>query len=145
MARLSTHYSLQDPRLGGIAIELLNIQTLPAAGNLTYTAANIMGGFIIRGGSLSASVTDTLPSAAALCEANQGVMVGSSFQIPIRNAAAGAYTITIAPGPGCTMFDPAGTNRQIPQNNTKFFLFVFTNVTVGQEAYTVYSFGASTT
>ena len=121
------------------------VQNIPSASAVTYTAANLMGGFIIRGASLAAAVTDTLPSAASMVTAVQGCMVNHSIEFAIRNAAAGAYAITVAPGPGVTMYDPAGVNRQIPQNNTKFFWLIFTNVTLGQEAYTIYSMGAATT
>ena len=145
MPRLSSHFGLNDPRLQSIAYPLTVVTAIPADSNQTYTAAQLTSGFIIRGGSMTAARTDTLPSAAALVEAVQGAMVGTSFEVPIRNAASGAFTVTIAPGAGGTMFDAAGALRQIAQNNTKFFLVVFTNVNVGSEAYTVYSLGGGTT
>ena len=145
MPRLSSHFLLNDPRLESIAYPLTVVTTIPADSNQTLTAAQVTSGFIIRGGAMTAGRTDTLPSAAALCEAIQGVMVGTSFELPIRNAATGAFTITVAAGPGGTMFDPAGAVRQIAQNSTKFFQVIFTNVTPGSEAYTVYSLGGGTT
>jgi len=145
MPRLSSHFGLNDPRLQSVAFPLTQVATIPGDANQTLTPAQVLSGFIIRGGSMTAARTDTLPSAAALCEAIQGVMVNTSFELPIRNAATGAFAITLAAGPGGTMFDPAGALRQIAQSTTKFFQVVFNNVTVGQEAYTVYSLGGGTT
>ena len=145
MARLSQHFGLNDPRLQSIAFPLTTPAVIPADSNTSLTPAQVTSGFVIRGASLSAGRTDTLPSAAALCEYIQGVFVGTSFELPIRNAATGAFTITLAAGPGGTMQDPAGSVRQIAQNNTKFFQIVFTNVTPGSEAYSVWSLGGGTT
>ena len=145
MPRLASHFLLNDPRLESIAYPMTVVQTIPGDANTTYTPAQLQGGLIIRGGSMTAGRTDTLPSAAAICESIQGCFVGTSFELPIRNAATGAFTITIAAGPGGTMFDPAGAVRQIAQNSTKFFQVVLTNVTPGSEAYTVYSLGGGTT
>ena len=145
MPRLSSHFGLNDPRLQSIAYPLTVVTTIPGDANQTLTPAQVCSGFIIRGGSMTAARTDTMPSAAALCEYIQGVMVNTSFELPIRNAATGAFAVTLAAGPGGTMFDPAGAVRQIGQNATKFFQVVFTNVTPGTEAYIVYSLGGGST
>lgn len=144
MPRLSSHFGLNDPRLQSIAFPLTVVTTLATDANLTLTPAQVTSGFIIRGGSMTAARTDTLPSAAALCEAIQGAFVGTSFELPIRNAATGAFTITLNLGAGGTSPD-AGAVRQIAQSNTKYFQIVFTNVTPGSEAYTLYSLGGGTT
>jgi hypothetical protein len=68
-------------------------------------------------------------------------MVGTSFVFTIRNTSAGAFTITVTAGTGGTV---SGT-ATIAQNNTKSFLVVFTNVTPGTEAFTIYSLGTVTT
>jgi len=145
MPRLSQHFGLNDPRLQSIAFPQTTVVSIATDSNQTLTPAQITSGFIIRGLSFSAGRTDTLPTAAALVEYIQGCFVGTSFELPIRNAATGAYPVTLAAGAGGTMFDPAGAVRQVAQSTTKFFLIVITNVTVGQEAYTVYSLGGGTT
>ena len=121
-----------------LSLEYPNIitTTLSTAGNLTYTVAQVLGGFILRDTNGGAR-TDTLPKAADLVAAIPGCHVNTSFTIRIRNTAAGANTLTVAAGTGGTT---SGT-MTIAQNNQKSFLFIFTNITPGSEAYTVYSQG----
>jgi hypothetical protein len=97
-----------------------------------------MSGMILRDGNGGAR-TDTLPTAALLVESIQGAMVGTSFHCEMRNTTSTAVAITLAAGTGCTI---SGT-ATIAQLNTKTCLFNLTNVTVGSEAYTVYSLGTS--
>jgi len=111
---------------------------LSTAGNLTYTTTQLLGGWIIRDGNGGAR-TDTLPTAAQMCEAVQGCMVGTSFEFELRNSSGTAIAITLAPGTGGTI---SGT-ANVAQNNTRTYLFSFTNVTIGSEAYTVYSRGTA--
>jgi hypothetical protein len=135
MARLSSHFGIQDPRLQSLTFPLITVTTNTTDANQTYTTANVLGGLILR--QLGASRTDTLPTAAALVEAVQGAMVGTAFRFTIRNTSSGAYTITVAGGTGITT---SGT-MTIAQNNTKEFLLVFTNVGINTEAATLYSIG----
>ena len=141
MARLSSHFALNDPRLESVAFPLTVVQNLTADANVTLTTANVLGGLLIRG-PVTAARTDTLPNAGPLVEAIQGCMVGTSFEIPIRNATGATFAITLNPGAGGTMNPAAPT---VAAANTKFFQLVFTNVTIGQEAYTVYSVGGGAT
>jgi hypothetical protein len=127
-----------SPLLSGLPIPSFTVTTL-VAGNQTITAAQILGGFVIfpAGG----AETLTLPTAALAVAAIPGAAVGSGFEFTVRNTAGGANTATIAAGTGGTV---SGT-ATIAQNNSKRFLLVFTNVTLGSEAYTVYSLGTVTT
>lgn len=116
-----------------------SVSTLSTAAALTLTAAQILGGLILRDPAGGAR-TDTLPTAALLLaaiqnEANFGT--GTSFEFTIRNTADAAETITVAAGTGGTT---SGT-MTIAQNNSKRFVVVFTNTSSGSEAYTVYSLG----
>jgi hypothetical protein len=106
--------------------------TLTAAAILT--PAQTLSGLI----SCNASVTLTLPSAAALCDAIQGCMVGTSFELMIKSTGAGS--VTVAAGAGGTMNGTA----TVATVSIRTFLINFTNVTIGQEAYTVYSEGQAT-
>lgn len=139
MPRLSSVQSLQDGRFDGPVFPLTTVSTLTTAGNLTLTTAQILGGLILRAGNGGAR-TDTLPTAAALVEAIQGCMVGTSFEFVLLNNSATAVNITLAAGTGGT----ASGTMATAQNNSKIFCVVFTNVTIGSEAYTLYSFGGST-
>jgi hypothetical protein len=125
-----------------MAYPLTVVANISTVGNVTYTVPQLLGGFIVRTGTLTANITDTLPNAGPLVEAIQGCMVGTSFEIPIRNATTGAFTMTLNPGTGGTA-NPTG--QTVTQGNTKFYQLVFTNVTIGQEAYTLYSLGGGAT
>lgn len=138
--RLSQHFGLNDPRLQSIAYPLTTVTSVTTDANVTLTPAQVTSGFLIRGPFASAR-TDVLPSAAALCEYIQGVMVGTSFELPVR-VTGGTASLTITPGAGGTI---AAGERAVTQAQTKFFLIVFTNVTPGSEAYVGYSLGSGTT
>ena len=133
----SSHFGLKDPRFQSLVYPTIVPATISTDANVTFTAAQVMGGHIIR--SIGAARTDTLPTAAALVDAIQGAMVGTSFTFHIRNNSGGAYTETLAAGTGGTT---SGT-MTLAQNLSKSYMVVFTNVTAGSEAYTVYSMSAT--
>lgn len=136
MSKLNAHFSIKDPRLGSVAVPTYAVQTITTAGNHTFTTAEILSGLILRD-CAGGSRTDTLPAAADLVAAVQGAQVNHAFEVEIRNFSDAAETITIAAGAGGTT---SGT-MTIATANTKRLAVVFTNVTVGSEAYTVYSLG----
>lgn len=109
---------------------------LSTASALTYTAAQILGGFILRNTN-GASRADLLPTAASIVASIQGCEVGTSFEFEVRDTAGAAETITITTNTGLTL---SGT-MTIAQNNQKRFIAVVTNATIGSEAVTVYSCG----
>lgn len=131
MPRLSSHFSVQDPRFGSVVMPLILPVTLTAAA--TLTPQQLLSGFIIYNAAGAANLT--LPSAAALVDAIQGAMVGTSFEVEVRSAGAGAATIVA--GAGGTL-SGAGAVATL---NSKTILVNLTNVTLGQEAYTVYAKG----
>lgn len=139
MPRVSSHQGLQDARLQGPSMPMILPVTIATAGNVTYTPEQLLSGMILRDGNGGAR-TDTLPSAAALVEAVQGAMVGTSFTCELRNTSSTAIAITLAAGTGGTL-NPAST--AVAQLNTKSLLINFTNVGIGAEAYTVYSMGTA--
>lgn len=127
------------PHFSTLAYVTRILATLSTAGALTYTAAQILGGLILRDPN-GAGRSDVFPSAALLAAAIPGVAVGSSFMTLLRNTADAAETITMTAGAGVTI---SGT-ATVAQNASKLWLFLFTNVTPGSEAYIVYSMGSST-
>lgn len=141
MPRLSSHFNIQDSRFSGPVVQLFNTQTISTAGAVTYTTDQCLSGLILRDTNGGAR-TDTTPTAAALVDAVQGAMVGHGFILIIRNTATAANSLTLAGGTGVTL---SPTSQVVAQSNTKQFLFIFTNVTIGSEAVTVYSLGTATT
>lgn len=118
--------------------------SIATAGNVTYTAAQILSGVIVRDPA-GAARTDTLPTAALLVAAmlqaaSPGAVVGDRIRCLIVNGADAAETITLAAGTGGA-FDANQTaaSRVIPQNATKEIHIRLTNVTAASEAYVVYA------
>ena len=132
---VSSHFGLQDPRFQSPVMPMITPTTIATAGPVTYTPAQLMSGWILRDGNGGAR-TDTLPSAASMVQTVQGAMVGTAFDFELRNITATAVAITLAPGAGGTI-NPAASS--VAEFNTRTYTFIFTNVTYGSEAYTVYS------
>lgn len=110
--------------------------TLNTASALTYTAANLLSGFIKRDPN-GAARADLFPTAASIVASIMGCEAGTSFDLEVRNTADAAETITITTNTGLTL---SGT-MTIAQNNQKRFIVIVTNATIGSEAVTVESCG----
>ncbi len=115
---------------------ITTVTTDATAGAKTYTAAELIGGLILRDPA-GANRSDVTPSAALIVAGFAGGIVGSSFEFTIRNTADAAETITLTAGTGVTL---SGT-MTIAQNNSKRFLCRLDNVGSGTEAVTIYSLG----
>ena len=116
----------------GVSKNKIAVSTITTAGAATYTAAQVLGGLILRdpaGGARS----DVTPTAVNLIAAMEDAQVGDSFEFTVRNTADASETITVTAGTGVTL---SGT-MTIAQNNTKRFLCVVTASTT----VTVYSLG----
>lgn len=117
-------------------LDFRTVSTIATAGDVTFTAAQILGGLILRDPAGGARA-DLLPTAAniiaAMKDQSADVPVGQSFEFTIRNTADAAETITVTTNTGLTL---SGT-MTIAQNNSKRFLAVVT----GAAAVTVYSLG----
>ncbi len=112
--------------------------TKNTAGVVTYSAAELVGGLILRDPA-GANRDDVTPTAAQIVGAVTAAIATSSFEFIIRNTADAAETITLTAGSGVTL---SGT-MTIAQNNSKRFLAVITNAGSGTEAVTIYSLGTS--
>jgi hypothetical protein len=109
------------------------------AGNVTYTAADLISGVIVRD-CAGAGRSDTLPTAALLVAAIPGCQVGDIVDTLIVNGSDAAETITLGAGSGGA-FDTNQTaaSRIIGQNTSKRIRVRLTNVGSGTEAYVVYA------
>lgn len=125
-------------RFGTLVYPTVTPTTVTGSAAVTFTAAQILSGLILRDTS-STGVADLLPKAADIVAAINGCQVNTSFRVLIRNISAGAGTSTITTNTGNTL---SGTVAIVFQQN-KEFLAVVTNVTRGSEAITWYSTGAS--
>ena len=120
------------PQGHGTLIGQHTVTTEATADAHTYTAAELLGGLILRdcAGGARSDPTDT---AANIIAAITQAGVGNSFEFTIRNTSDAAETITVTAGTGVTL---SGT-MTIAQNNSKRFLCVVTASTT----VTIYSLG----
>lgn len=115
---------------------ITTVTTDATAGVIAYSAAEMIGGLILRDPA-GAGRADTVDTAANIVAAFPNPIAGSSFRFVVRNDADAAETITVSTAAGITL---SGT-MTIAQNNSKEFLVVLDNVTSGAEAVSVYSLG----
>ena len=109
------------------------------AGAITYTAAQVIGGIIVRDPN-GAGRTDVFPTAALLVAGLTSAAVGDVIDCLIINGADASETITLSAGSGGG-FDTNQTasSRVIPQNSSKRVRIRLTNVTASSEAYVIYA------
>jgi hypothetical protein len=110
--------------------------TITTAGNVTYTAAQLLGRLILRDPA-GAARSDVTPTAALIVAAIKHCNIGSSFEFTVHNDADADETITVTAGTGVTLI---GT-MTIAQNNSKRFLARVT--AVASPAVTIYSLGTA--
>lgn len=101
----------------------------------TLTAAQSYNS-IIRGVPTAAATYTTATAAAILAAIGSDVKVGTTFEVQLINASAGANTITVAGGDGVTVSGVA----TCVQNASKRFLGYVTDV--GTPAITLYALGS---
>jgi len=120
------------PAVNDAVASITTVLTDATAGAKTYTAANLIGGLILRDPA-GDNRSDVTPTAVAIIAGIAGAVLGSSFQFTVRNTADAAETITLTAGVGVTL---SGT-MTIAQNNSKRFLCVVD----GAATVTIYSMG----
>lgn len=114
--------------------------SIATAGAETYTAAQIIGGTIVRD-CAGANRTDTLPTAALLVAAIPGAAVGDLVRCLVVNGSDPiTEIITLAAGAGGA-FDANQTavSRIVGGGASKTVTIRLTNVTAAAEAYVVYA------
>lgn len=119
----------------GAALGRRTVSTVTTAGAATYTAAQLLGGLILRDPN-GAGRSDVSPTAALLVAAIPGVRVDDVFEFVLVNTADAAETITFTAGTGVTLVPAAIT---IAQNESGRVLVRFTAVAAGAEAVTMYA------
>lgn len=124
------------PAIADSVQSFTTVTTKDTAAAVTYSAAELVGGLILRDPNGSAR-SDVTPTAAQIVGAITGAIATSSFEFTIRNTADASETITLTAGTGVTL---SGT-MTIAQNNSKRFLAVVTDAGSGTEAVTIYSLG----
>lgn len=121
---------------GGVSVEYGVPVSYSTAAAITYTAADLKTGLILRNPN-GAGRADLVPTAAQIVAAFPGAVAGTWFEFEIRNTAGAAETITVTTNTGITL---SGT-MTIAQSNAKQFRCQLVTVTSGSEAVTIYSRG----
>lgn len=108
------------------------------AGNVTYTAAGVLGGIIVRDPN-GASRTDVWPTAALLVASAPWLQIGDVIETLLVNGADANETITLTAGTGGG-YDAAqiAASRLLAQNSSKIVHTRMTGVATGSEAYVMY-------
>lgn len=125
----------QSPSFSGQINQVTTVTTV-AAGAQTITAAQILGGLYI--GVPTGAANYTTDTAANIVKAIEGAKVGTTINFVLRNKSAGANTITLVAGTGCTI--NSGDTATVAQNNQKQFRLVVTAIG-DTPTITIYSMG----
>lgn len=102
--------------------------------NVTFTAAQVLGGIIHRD-CVGSNRTDVLPTAALMIGALRNPQVGDIVKCLIINGSDAAETITLAAGTSGD-FDQIADTRIIPQNTSRMIYLRVTGVST--PTYIVY-------
>ncbi len=113
-------------------LEKTTVSTITTAGVVAYTAAQLLGGLILRDPA-GAARADTPPTAANMIAAIKNPRVGDSFEFIIQNDGSATEDITVSAATGVTL---AGT-MTVDDATQKRFKVVVTSATT----YTLYSLG----
>lgn len=121
-------------KLSGRLRDAIVASLVTTVGATTFTAAQFVGGLIIRSGS-TAAYSDTTPTASAIVAAIPNCAVGTAFELTIRNTV--AFIETILAGSGVTL----SQTTAVAASQTRRYLCVVTNVST--PAVTLYGIGGS--
>lgn len=91
----------------------------------TLTVANISGGLIHQGTTLTSDVVYTLPTAALIAAEFDTMDIGDAFTFAVNNAQAGAFDVVIGAGVGNTAVG-ANNSLSVPPQSTRMFTLVKT-------------------
>ena len=123
--------------IGTLVTRNQSVNAITSSTGVTLSAAQMIGGWIIRDGSPTGGITDSFDTAANLATAynSNDLQVGSSFLMGIVNNFGQTLTVSVSSSTGVTF---QGTDT-INSNNSRVFLGVFTDVTAGSQAATITS------
>lgn len=124
-------------QFGANTIQTLTSASITTDGNVTYTAAQMLGGRIVRSG-LSANRTDAVDTAANIVAAIPGAAVGMSFQFLLDNSDDASTIDFSGASTGVTYRPPLNGVASLAAAHAGLVTVVLTNVSGGSEAVTVY-------
>lgn len=109
-------------RAGDGYVANVNVKDYAAETNETITIAELSGGSLQQGTTLTSDVTYTLPTAAIITAEWPEMDVGDSYVFEVTNAQAGAFDVVIAVGAGITKVGANNTLSVPPQASRMYKL-----------------------
>jgi hypothetical protein len=116
-------------------VERMDESVDTTSGNATFTAAQVLGGLIVRD-CVGSARSDVLPTAALLVAAMKEPKVGDIVKCLLVNNSDAAETITVVAGTGGD-FTQISATRDIAQNTSRMLYIRLTDVDASP-AYLVY-------
>lgn len=112
-------------RAGAGFLANLIVDNRAAETDETLSVANISGGLIQQGTTLTSDVIYTLPTAALIAAEFSTMDVGDAYSFAVTNAQAAAFDVVIGAGAGNTAIG-ANNSLSVPPQSTRFFTLVKT-------------------
>jgi hypothetical protein len=132
---MASIFELEEPIFGRSNQSLTVVAASDAA--TTLTAAQSVNSLVTMTPGAARDLT-TATAAAIVAELGDGVRVGTSFSLIVRNEAAATHAITLVGGDGVTL--ATDNTNTVAATNTRQFIGRVTNV--GTPAITIYSLPA---
>lgn len=133
---MASIFELEQPVFGRSNDSLTVVAASDAA--TTLTAAQSVNSLVIMTPGAARDLT-TATAAAIITELGDGVRVGTSFSLIVRNEAAATHAITVVAGSGVTL--ATDNTNTIAHTQTRMFIGRVANITSGSQAITLYSMG----
>ena len=118
----------QPLRAGDGFIANVGIKAFAAEADATITTAELSGGVIFQGTTLTSDVVYTLPTAALVLAEFPTMDVGDTFSFFVTNSQAGAFDVVIAVGTDITAVG-ANNTLSVPPQCSRLFTLVKTSAT----------------
>jgi hypothetical protein len=132
---MASIFELEKPVFGR-SNGTVTLSTPAGTAAATLTAAQTVNGLVVMTPTAARDV-NTASAADIVAELGDGVRVGTTFTLVIRNEAAATHALTLVGGSGVTL--ATGNTNTVAAVNTRQFIGRVTNITSGSQAVTVYS------
>jgi len=116
---------LQPLRAGDGFVANLGVKSFVAETDETITTAELSGGSIQQGTTLTSDVIYTLPTAALIAAEFPTMDVGDCFMFEVTNAQAAAFDVVIGAGVGNTAVG-ANNSLSVPPQSSRLFKLIKT-------------------
>lgn len=118
----------QPMRAGDGLVSNFGIKAFAAEADATLTTAELSGGLVFQGTTLTSDVVYTLPTAALILAEFASMDVGDAYSFVVTNSQAGAFDVVIAVGAGITAVG-ANNTLSVPPQCSRVFTLVKTSAT----------------